>query len=81
MEKCKTKALQEDLGILMHIPNAGIFTTSSEPSYIQNFRIFITLYIHNPSMFRTRGIFRTLSKSTVECFAKIVNGYNYFQIL
>ena len=51
MEKCKTKALQEDLGILMHIPNAGIFTTSSEPSYIQNFRIFITLACSEPEAY------------------------------
>ena len=92
MEKCKTKAIQANLGIFTHIrAYSGIFRAYS--------RIFRTLC--NPDIFRTLvyseseeysepwciqipDIFKTLAYSepcqTWSVVVKIVNGYNYFYV-
>ena len=107
MGKCKTKAIQTDLGTFRHnqaiYPGIiqtypGIFRTLTylEPWYIQNpdiiriRSIFRTLACLQPWCIQNNGIFRTLTyskfeayfephqTSMIKCFAKIVDGYNYF---
>ena len=96
MGKCKTKAIQTDLGLFRHnqaYPGiiqaySGIFSTLCKPG---NLGLW---YIQNPDIFRTRSIFRTPvyserwhiqnsghQTSTIKRFAKIVDGYNYFHKL
>ena len=61
--KCKTKAIQADLGTLRH--------NQVHPGFIQAYsKPYVTLafnlepwYIHRPDIFSTRGIFRTLGYS------------------
>ena len=75
---CKTKAIQADLGIFIHIHtyssifrhiNAqpgifrnypGIFRTLFKYAYSEHCPIQNWRHIQNPSILRTRGIFRTL---------------------
>ena len=72
MGKCKTKAIQTDLGIFMHIPAyadifrhnqtySGIMQAYSEPCEILAYSE--PSYIQNTCIFRTRGIPRTLAYS------------------
>ena len=59
MGKCKTKAIQTDLGTLRHnqvYSKPCVNLTYSEPWYIQN-----------PDIFKTRNIFRTLVYSEPRC--------------
>ena len=59
MRKCTTKAIQADLGIFTHIQaRSGIIQASSEPCVTLAYSEL--WYIQNPSIFKTRGIFRTL---------------------
>ena len=69
MGKCKTKAIEADLGILRHIlAKLGIIQAYSE--------LCVTLvyselwYIQNPGIFKTKGIFRTLVYSKLWHFEK-----------
>ena len=69
MRKCKTKAIQADLGIFTHIPAysgilryiqaySGIVQSYSEPSVTLAYSEI--WYIQNIDIFKTRCIFRTL---------------------
>ena len=62
--------IQAYSGIFRTLCNLGIFRTLvySKPWHIQN-----------PGIFRTRGYFESCQTSTMECFAKILNSYNYFE--
>ena len=83
--RSKTKAIQADLGIFMDIPTySGIFITLCR--YIQDpSSIFRTMvysepcFIQNPSIFRSLKHSEPCQASTMEYFAKILNGYNYFR--
>ena len=80
MGKCKTKAIQADLDIFTNIPTYQAYSD-----------IFSNLC--NPGILRTRSIFSALAYSepetysepsqtfTMERFAKIADGYNYFRKL
>ena len=72
MGKCKTKVIQTDLGIFMHIPEySGIIRYIQELiGHIQEYSEPCVIvahlqpwYIHNPDIFITRSIFRTLEHS------------------
>ena len=72
MGKCKTKVIQTDLGIFMHIPEySGIIRYIQEliehiQAYSEPCVILAHLqpwYIQKPDIFRTRSIFRTLEHS------------------
>ena len=69
MGKCKTKAIQADLGIFRHIRTyldiirhtqaySGIIQAYSEPCVALAYSKL--WYIQNPGIFKTRGILRTL---------------------
>ena len=66
-------------GIYQAYSEPCVTRTYLKPWYIQNPGILRA--IHNPDRFRIRGTFRTMSNITMQRFAKIVNGYNYFRII
>ena len=85
--KCKTKAVQTDLGIFTHIPSySRIFwhICLNIPGYVQSGIIrhsqaysgIIQAYselwcIQNTGVFRTRGIFRTLAHSEPRAYSEL----------
>ena len=78
--KCKTKAVQTDLGIFTHIPSySSIFRhiCLNIPGYVQSYSGIIRhiqeLFMHtqNCGVFRTRGIFRTLAHSEPRAYSEL----------
>ena len=67
MGKYKTKAIQADLGTLVHIPAYSDIPRHIQPDIIRHIQAYsklcITLTIQNPGKFRTRRVFRTLANS------------------
>ena len=69
MGKCKTKAIQTDLGIFRHNQTypgiiqaySGIFRTLCYPDIFKTVVYPEPWYIQNAGIFKIRGIFRTLS--------------------
>ena len=69
MGKCKTKAIQTDLGTFRHNQAylgiiqaySGIFKTLCNLAYLER------LYVQNPEIFITRSIFRILAYSQAWC--------------
>ena len=106
MGKCKTKAIQIDLGkfrhnqaypVIIHAYSKPCITLEYlEPWHIQNSDIFRTRsifrtlayselwYVRNPRIFRTlpfskfEAYLEPCQTSTMNLFAKIFNGNNYF---
>ena len=93
MDKCKTKAIQPNLGTSRHNQTyLGIFKTVC---YTDIFKTSIigtktnseTWHIHNPGIFRAmayskfEAYLEPCKTSTMKRFAKIVNGYDYFHKL
>ena len=70
MRKCKTKVIQADLSIFMHISAykayPGIIQTYLEPCIT----VAHSEHIQNPGIIRTRGIFRTLVYSEPEAYSE-----------
>ena len=86
MGKCKTKAIQTDSNIFRHNQaypgiiqaHSGMFRTLRNPG-ILNCGISRTMTYSPPWYIQNPGLFRTLAYSKFKKrFAKIVNGYNYF---
>ena len=72
MRKCKTKAIQENLGTFSHIPASSdrFMHNQTYPTIIQTYsKLYVILayseptYIENTCTFRTRGILRVLAYS------------------
>ena len=62
MGKCKTKAIQTDLGTFRHNQAyPGIIQAYSKPCVILTY--LEPWYIQNPNIFKIRNIFRTLVDS------------------
>ena len=89
MEKCKTKAIQADIGIFTHIL-AYSDTCKHKQAYSQAYsEPSVTLaylepwYIQNQKHIQNRDVFRTLAysepcqTSTMECFRE--NSYYYYE--
>ena len=88
MGKCKTKAIQTDLGTFRHsqaYSKPCVNLAYSEPWYIQNpdifktrniFRTLIYSEIENSGIFKTQGLLRHLQcqTSTMKRFVKTANG-------
>ena len=76
MGKCKTKAIQTDLGTFRHnqaYPGiiqaySGIFKTLCNPGIFRTVAYSETPYIQNVGILKLRGIFRTLSNIYDEAF-------------
>ena len=75
MGKCKTKAIQKDLGTFRHNQAyPGIIQAYSEPCVILVYSEPLVYsehrYIQNAGIFKIRGIFRTLSNIYDEAFCE-----------
>ena len=79
--RSKTKAIQADLGIFMDIPTySGIFITLCSAGIFRTLVAYSEpCFIQNPSIFRSLKHSEPCQASTMEYFAKILNGYNYFR--
>ena len=86
MDKCKTKAMQTDLGTFRHnqaYSKPCVHLAYTEPCYIQNPDIFKKpetysdpWYIENCGIFKAQGLFTHLrcQTFTMKRFVKTVNG-------
>ena len=75
MRKCKTKSVQADLGIFTHIQTYSELCVTL--AYSESEAYSEPWYIQNPDIFRTLVYSKPCQTSTMERFAKIVEGYHY----